>query len=86
QFLDGLFLYPSTCIITGARFLYYFCLCKSVKELFPLPPAPKFWAKADAKVQTFSIPSKFSTHFFKDLTKVFRFIDKIKAYTLLYII
>jgi len=32
QELNGLFIYPSA--PKSTRFLYYFCLCKSFKELF----------------------------------------------------
>ena len=41
------------------------------------------WAKADAKVQLFSIHSKFFGNFFSKNTKVFGIIDKAKPYTLL---
>ena len=37
------------------------------------------WAKADAKVQLFSIHSKFFGNFFSKNTKVFGIIDKIKG-------
>ena len=38
----------------------------------------RHWAKADAKVQQISIPSKFFGDFFQSLTKVFGIIDKTK--------
>ena len=34
QFLDGSFLFHPTYSLKVCRFLYYFCLCKSFKELF----------------------------------------------------
>jgi len=37
------------------------------------------WAKADAKVQQISIPSKFFEDFFQYLTKVFGIIDKAQG-------
>ena len=43
------------------------------------------WAKADAKVQLFFIPSKFFEDFFQYLTKVFGIIDKTKDPHLIYI-
>ena len=44
----------------GTRFLYYFCLCKSFKELLFAPPFPK----AGAKVHTFSeLPKLFWENF-----------------------
>ena len=43
------------------------------------------WAKADAKVQLFLIPSKFFEDFFQYLTKVFEIIDKTKDPHLIYI-
>ena len=48
----------------SARFLYYFCLCKSFKELFLYSLAPSFEAKADAKVRLFSeTPKHFEEKF-----------------------
>ena len=77
QELNGLFLIPKYLLHKiGTRFLYYFCLCKSFKELFLQCLNPCFWAKADAKVRLFSIPSKFFGNFFQSLTKVFGIIDK----------
>jgi len=47
-----------------SRFLYYFCLCKSFKELFLLVLHPDFWAKASAKVLQFlELPKLFGENF-----------------------
>ena len=40
---------------------------------------PKNCAKADAKVRTFFIPSKFFGNFFSKNMKVFGIIDKVKG-------
>ena len=63
--------------------MYYFCLCKSIKELFLLPQIAHFWAKADAKVHILSIQSKFFENFFQENTKVFGIVYKYRIYTLL---
>ena len=61
----------------SARFLYYFCLCKSFKELFLYSLAPSFEAKADAKVRLFSEPPNIYEDFFRKKSQVFVFIDKL---------
>ncbi|MBQ6378487.1 MAG: hypothetical protein IJJ56_06800, partial [Prevotella sp.] len=60
----------------GTRFLYYFCLCKSFKELLLHADRPDFWAKADAKVRKIQIQTKLLTKKLSNYHKVFRIIDK----------
>ena len=64
------------CICTSTRFLYYFCLCKSFKELLLHTNRPDFWAKADAKVQKITIQTKLFNENITKLMKVFAFVDK----------
>ena len=61
----------------SARFLYYFCLCKSFKELFLYSLAPSFEAKADAKVRLFLESPNISHVFLIKRLQVFVFIDKL---------
>ena len=69
QELNGLFLIPKHLSHkTGTRFLYYFCLCKSFKELFLQCLNPCFWAKAGAKVLLFFEPPKLFQGFFHYLS------------------
>jgi hypothetical protein len=60
----------------SARFLYYFCLCKSFKELLLHANRPDFWAKADAKVQKITIQTKLLQKNIAKYMKVFGFVDK----------
>jgi len=50
------FFYPST--KKSTRFLYYFCLCKSFKELFLYRLTGRLSCLAGAKVRTFPEPAK----------------------------
>ncbi|MBQ6378495.1 MAG: hypothetical protein IJJ56_06840, partial [Prevotella sp.] len=61
----------------GTRFLYYFCLCKSFKELLLHADRPDFWAKADAKVRKIQIQTKLLTKKIIKQRKVFGIVDKI---------
>ena len=65
QELNGLFLLPK-CSKKSTRFLYYFCLCKSFKELFLYQCLRGCSLKADAKVRLFSeLPKLFQEKFQK---------------------
>ncbi|MBQ8949104.1 MAG: hypothetical protein IJ059_04875, partial [Prevotella sp.] len=89
QELNGLFNYPSTresCSDpqppnlggASARFLYYFfCLCKSFKELFFIC-ASGFWPKADAKVRLFSELPKLFEDIFQENDNISRYLTKTR--------
>ena len=55
--------------------MYYFCLCKSIKELFSSAPAQNFCAKAGAKVLLFSEPTKLFGENFRFLCILYTYLD-----------
>ncbi|MBP5714854.1 MAG: hypothetical protein J6X07_09185, partial [Prevotella sp.] len=60
-------------------FLYYFCLCKSFKELSLSASALVFCAKAGAKVLLFSEPAKLFRENFRFTCKILSTLDKYQA-------
>ncbi|MBR5653814.1 MAG: hypothetical protein IKX22_07000, partial [Prevotella sp.] len=50
------------------------------KNSFITPPEPKFWPKADAKVQPILTTTKFSCTFFSKTAKIFGFFDKTHVF------
>ena len=69
--IDGSFLLPSS-PVKGCCFLYYyFCLCKSFKELFPLALPTLLVSKAGAKVRTLQQTTKLFRDFFRFRAQLF---------------
>ena len=68
------FFYPST--HKSTRFLYYFCLCKSFKELFLLCLPRSVSRLAGAKVLLFSEPPKLFETFFAFYAEKSSTLDK----------
>jgi len=61
---------------TGIRFLYYFCLCKSFKELLLQCLAGSVSRLAGAKVRLFSEPTKLFREKIHLLSKIHLALDQ----------
>ena len=75
--------YPSTSKST--RFLYYFCLCKSFKELSILPPTQIFWRKRVQRYKKYQYPPNFKAKKFPKTRKFSGIITNSSLPYILYI-
>ena len=86
--LNGLFIYPSTSKST--RFLYYFCLCKSFKELFLFVACQVVFLICGCKGTAFFLNyQKFSREIFNFRVFFMHLLISVNyknSYTLLYIL